>query len=51
LEKRLANLITNNAFNPNNPRHQKLKYQVDNNLGHMEREEKYHHKTGERMKE
>lgn len=51
LEKRLANLITNNAFNPNNPRHQKLKYQVDNNLGHMEREEKYNHKTGEKMKE
>lgn len=51
LEKRLTNLITNNAFNPNNPRHQKLKYQVDNNLGHMEREEKYNHKTGERMKE
>jgi len=51
LEKRLANLITNNAFNPNNPRHQKLKYQVDNNIGHMEREEKYNHKTGERMKE
>lgn len=50
LEKRLANLITNNAFNPNNPRHQKLKHQVDKNLGHMEREEKYNHKTGEKMK-
>ncbi len=50
LEKRLANLITNNAFNPNNPRHQKLKYQVDNNLGHMEREEKYNHKTGDKIK-
>lgn len=50
LIKRLANLIENKAFNPNNPRHQKLKYQVDNNLGHMEREEKYDHITGERMR-
>jgi cold shock CspA family protein len=51
LEKRYANLITNNAFNPNNPRHQKLKYQVDNKLGHLEREEKFNHKSGEVIKE
>lgn len=34
LENRLANLLTNKAFNPNNPRHHRLKYQVDNKLGH-----------------
>lgn len=51
LEKRLANLITNNAFNPNNLRHQKLKYQVDNQLGHLEREEEFNYKTGERINE
>ena len=51
LEKRLASLITNNAFYPNNPRHQKLKHQVDNKLGHMEREEKFNYRTGERVNE
>ncbi len=49
LVSRLDNLITNNAFNPNNSRHLKLKNQVDNNLGHQEREEKFNYRTGERI--
>lgn len=50
IERRYENLITNNAFNPNNPRHQKLKYQVDNQLGHLERGETFNYKTGEKGK-
>ncbi len=49
IEKRLKNLITNNAFNPTNPRHQKLKYQVENKLGHLERSEKFNYITGEKI--
>ena len=45
---RYQNLLTNAAFNPNNSRHQKLKFQVDNKLGHLERNEVYNYKTGEK---
>lgn len=50
IERRYENLITNNAFNPNNKRHLKLKHQVDNMLGHLEKEEMYNYKTGEKGK-
>lgn len=48
IDRRYQNLLTNAAFNPNNPRHQKLKFQVDNKLGHLERNEVYDFKTGEK---
>ncbi|UOK42515.1 MULTISPECIES: cold shock domain-containing protein [Flavobacterium] len=48
IDMRYQNLLTNKAFNPNNPRHQKLKFQVDNKLGHLEKNEKYDFRTGER---
>lgn len=48
IDMRYQNLLTNAAFNPNNPRHQKLKFQVDNKLGHLERNEVYNYKTGEK---
>lgn len=50
IERRYENLLTNNAFNPSNPRHQKLKHQVDNKLGHLEKGETYNYKTGEKGK-
>lgn len=46
IDSRYKNLLTNAAFNPNNPRHQKLKFQVDNKLGHLEKEEIYDFRTG-----
>ncbi|XOV94277.1 MAG: cold shock domain-containing protein [Bacteroidota bacterium] len=46
IDRRYNNLITNNAFNPDNPRHQKLKYQVEGKFGHLEKGEKYDYKTG-----
>ena len=46
IERRYSNLLFNNAFNPSNPRHQKLKYQADNKLGHLEKGEEYDFKTG-----
>lgn len=48
IDARYQNLLTNAAFNPKNPRHQKLKFQVDNKLGHLERNEVYNYKTGEK---
>lgn len=48
IDFRYQNLLTNAAFNPNNPRHQKLKFQVDNKLGHLERNEVFNYKTGEK---
>ena len=48
IDMRYQNLLTNAAFNPNNSRHQKLKFQVDNKLGHLERNEVYNYKTGEK---
>jgi hypothetical protein len=48
IDRRYQNLLTNAAFNPNNSRHQKLKLQVDNKLGHLERNEVYSSETGER---
>lgn len=48
IDRRYQNLLTNAAFNPDNPRHQKLKFQVDNKLGHLERNEVYDFKTGEK---
>ena len=48
IDRRYQNLLTNAAFNPNNSRHQKLKFQVDNKLGHLERNEVYDFKTGEK---
>lgn len=50
IDFRYENLITNNAFNPNNPRHLKLKHQVDNKLGHLEKGEIYNYFTGEKGK-
>lgn len=49
IDMRYQNLLTNAAFNSNNPRHQKLKFQVDNKLGHLERNEVYNYKTGEKI--
>ena len=49
LANRLENLIVNNAFNPSNPRHVKLKYQVENDLGHLEKNEKFDYKTGDKI--
>lgn len=51
IQRRYENLIINNAFNPCNPRHRKLKYQMDNKLGHLERGETYNYKTGEKRLE
>lgn len=48
IDMRYQNLLTNAVFNPNNPRHQKLKFQVDNKLGHLERNEVFNYKTGEK---
>ena len=48
IDMRYQNLLTNAVFNPNNSRHQKLKFQVDNKLGHLERNEVYNYKTGEK---
>lgn len=48
IEKRLENLITNNSFNSKNLRHQKLKNQVENKLGHLELNELYDYHTGEK---
>lgn len=50
IERRYENLLANNAFNPNNPRHQKLKHQVNNKLGHLERGETFNYKTGKKGK-
>jgi len=49
LEKRLANLKENGAFQPTNPRHQRLLFQVENRLGHLEKGERFDHKTGEKL--
>ena len=46
IENRYSNLLTNDAYNPSNLRHQKLKLQVDNKLGHLEKGEVYDYKTG-----
>jgi len=48
IDMRYQNLLTNAAFNPSNPRHQKLKFQVDNKMGHLEKNEIYDFRTGER---
>jgi len=50
IERRYENLLTNNVFNPSNPRHQKLEHQVDNKLGHLEKGETYNYKTGDKGK-
>ncbi len=49
IEQRYNNLLINRAFNSSNPRHQKLKFQFDNKLGHLEKDEKFDFKTGERL--
>lgn len=46
LESRLNNLKTNGVFNLNNTKHIKLQYLVDNQLGHLERNEKFNYLTG-----
>lgn len=48
IDKRYQNLLTNAAFNPDNLRHQKLKFQVVNKLGHLERNEIFNFTTGEK---
>lgn len=50
IEEQYKNLITNKTFNPNNPRHEKLKHQVDKKLGHLEKGEMFNYKTGEKNK-
>lgn len=49
INRRYENLVTNAAFNPSNPRHQKLKFQVDNKLGHFENGEVFNFMNGEKM--
>jgi hypothetical protein len=49
IDFRYENLISTGGFNSNNPRHLKLKLQVDNRLGHLERDEKFNHFSGKQI--
>jgi hypothetical protein len=49
IDKRYNDLLTNNAYNPDNEWHLKLKNQVDSKLGHKERQERFNYKTGQRI--
>lgn len=51
INNRYNNLIENNAFDTHNSRHRKLKEQVDYELGHFEKNEKFNYQTGEKIVE
>lgn len=48
IKSRYENLKINNYCDLSNPQHQRLEHQFINNLGHLERQEFFDYKTGER---